>query len=188
MNNIEDQEVASEIVAEVRKHRWLYIFEAILLIILGILAITIPGLFTLATEMFIGWMFILVGLVTGYRAIQSRSAPGFWPSLFSSLVSLVLGVLLLVYPLQGVITLTILLAIFFLLQGIAQLVYAIQLKPINAWGWFFVSGLINLAMAAIIWYGWPSTAIWVIGLLVGINFLMFGFTLLFLMMSVKKVA
>ncbi len=175
-----------DVIADIQKHRSLYIFESIVFILLGLLAIAVPGLFTIATELFIGWLLVFAGAVQAYRSFVNRESQDFWPSILSAIIFLVAGFLLLFYPLRGVLTLTMLLAILFFLQGIAQIFYGFQLKPFKVWGWFLFGGIVNLLMAGIIWYGWPSTAFWVIGLLVGINLLMFGFSLLFTVLSLKN--
>lgn len=172
----------------IQKHRGFFIFEAIAFIILGILAVALPGVMTLGVELFIGWLFVLGGLVQGYRTLKSREAPGFWPSLISSILSIVIGVLLLAYPLTGVLTLTILLTVFFALEGIFKTILAFQIRPAQGWGWLLLSGLLALAMAIIIWSGWPGTAVWAIGLIVGINMLFFGSALLTMALSSRESA
>lgn len=163
-----------------KNHKTLFIVEGILFIILGALAIILPGLFTLAFELMLGWIFVFGGLIQGYRSLQSKESPGWIVSLISSLLYVVVGALLLFYPLKGVITLTFLLALFFFLEGIAQIVFAISVKPMKNWGWLILNGILALIIAFIIWSGWPGTVVWVLGLLVGINFLFYGFSRLFI--------
>jgi uncharacterized membrane protein HdeD (DUF308 family) len=171
---------------DLRRSRSLFIFEGIAFILLGILAIALPGIMTLGVELFVGWLLLIGGLVQGYRTLQAYEAPGFWASLLSSLLSIVIGVLFLVYPLQGVLTLTLLLMVFFFVEALAKIIFAFQIKPVQGWGWLLVSGILALGMGLIIFAGWPSTAVWVIGLLVGINMLFFGSALLSLAYNVKK--
>jgi uncharacterized membrane protein HdeD (DUF308 family) len=156
---------------------WL-IFEGFAFLLLGILAIILPGIMTLGVELFIGWLLLLGGLVKGFRTFQTYHTPGFWSSLATSLIAIIVGMLMLAYPLNGIITLTILLTAYFFIEGIAKIVWAVRLHPIKGWVWLLISGLIAIAMGAIIVSGWPSTALWVIGLLVGIDMLFFGSTLL----------
>lgn len=169
-----------------QKNRGLLIFEGIVFTILGCLAVALPGISTLSTELFIGWLLLLGGLVQGYRSIMARHAQGFVGSLLVSLMYIVFGVLLLLYPLTGVITLTLVLTFFFIVEGISKIILGFQMKPFSQWGWFILSGLIALAMAYIIYAGWPGTAFWVLGLLVGINMIFFGLTLLFFAFSLPK--
>ena len=125
---------------------------------------------------------------TGLSLIKlHRIVPGFTALLLTTLIYLVVGILLLAYPVQGIITLTVLLTIYFLLEGIAKIGWGIELHPVTGSGWLIVSGIISLILAAIIIAGWPGTAFWVLGLLVGINMLFFGSSLLALVWSAPKV-
>lgn len=168
------------------QHRGLYIFESIMFILLGLLAIALPGLMTLGLELFIGWLLIIAGVIQGYRTLVSEKSAGFWYSLFSAILSIVTGVLLLVYPMVGMLSLTMLLIVFFLLEGVAKIIYSFYLKPITGWGWVLFSGIIALALGAIIISGWPVTALWAIGLIVGINMLFYGVSLLALAIGMDK--
>lgn len=170
----------------IQKHRSLFIFEGILFIILGILAIALPGIMTLGIELLIGWLFIIGGAAQAYRSFTTRDTPSFAFSLISALLSIVIGIMLLMYPLTGVITLTILLIAYFLADGVIRIILGFKMKPILGWGWLVLSGVISLILAALLWAGWPGTVAWGIGLIVGINMLFFGSSLLTLAFSTPK--
>lgn len=169
-----------DIVELVKQHRKLFIFEGFFFIILGILAIVLPGVMTLGVELFIGWLFLIGGIIQGIRAFSSFRVPGFYATLFGAIISVIVGILLLVYPLSGILTLTLLLSLFFAFEGIAKIIMACCMKPLQSWGSLLLSGILSLALAIIIWSGWPGTAVWAIGLLVGINMLFSGCALLYL--------
>lgn len=164
----------------VQEHRGLFIFEGIVFVLLGILAIAIPGIFTLGVTLLVGWLFIAAGLVQLFRSVKAEGIPGALFAILSGIFYLVIGALLLLHPLTGVKTLTLLLAFFFLVDGIFQIAAGIRYRPFKNWGWLVLSGIISILLAAIIWSGWPGTAVWVIGLLVGINLLFAGISFLFL--------
>lgn len=170
----------------VQKHRGLYLFESILFILLGILAIAIPGLFTYSLELVIGILFLVGGVVQGYRACKAGKSSERPYSLFTALLGIVVGALLLFYPLTGVLTLTLLLAAFFLVDGIVTIALGLRVRPAQGWGWLLFSGIVSVVLAGIIWSNFPGSAVWVIGLLVGINLLIFGFSLLFLTLGTPK--
>lgn len=172
----------------IQEHRTLYWIEAIVFIILGILAIAIPQIMTLATEMFIGWLFLIGGIIQLFRSFSSWGISGFWPSLISSLLAIIIGALLIAYPLSGIMSLTFLLALYFFADGIARIVFGIEMRHTKRWGWLIVNGILSLALAFIVWSGWPGTAGWVIGLLVGINMLFIGFTYIALLTSKTPVS
>lgn len=169
----------------IKQHRGLFLFEGILVVLFGILAIAIPQIFTLGVTLFIGWLLIFSGIVQGFRAWKGMDREGFWPTLFSSILNIVVGILLITHPIAGIITLTLLLSVFFLLEGISKIYYALELKPHYQWGWLFFSGVLALILATIIIGGLPETSTWVIGLLFGINMLFTGIAMIAVATSIK---
>lgn len=169
-----------------RNNRNWILAEGILFTLLGFFAIAMPGISTLSTELFIGWLLLFGGIVQLYRTFQTRRDGSFIGSLLLSIMYLVFGILLLVFPIAGIFSLTILLIAFFIAEGISKFILGFQLKPTGQWGWFLFSGVISLVMAFIIWSGWPGTAFWVIGLLIGINMIFFGVSLILLGTGMPK--
>lgn len=157
-----------------------YLVEGAIFVILGILAIIAPFTFTVAFELMIGWLFVVGGIVQAYRIFTRKNSSGLAFSIFSSILYLVVGFLLLFYPFTGILTITFMLAAFYFLEGIAQISYATFLKDSPNWGWLLLSGIIAIIVAFIIWSGWPGTAYWVLGILVGINLIFYGFSKIFL--------
>lgn len=161
-------------------------FEAILFIILGMIAIALPQFFTIGLELLIGSLLIAGGIIQFIRLFQAKDAPGFWGSFFGAIFSIILGALFLIYPIAGILSLTYLLILYFLIDGAAKLYFAYQLKSFQNWGWILFSGILSLALAALIFSGLPGTAIWTLGLLVGINMLFFGFSLIGLASTIEN--
>lgn len=169
------------------RNRSLVLFEGIAFLILGLLAIALPQLFTFGFAQLLGWLFLFGGLIEAWRTFKTRHSPGTWASALTALLAVIVGFLLLARPLEAVLTLTILLTAMFLLEGIFKIFMAASLRQhLKNWGWILLSGVLSLAMAALIWSGWPSTAFWVIGLLVGINMLFFGYALIILYSELGK--
>ena len=168
-------ELQRAITQSVREHWVLFLVEGIILLVLGVLAIIVPMLATLAVAIFIGWLFLISGVVGVITTFWARHAPGFWWSLLSAVLGIAAGVVLLAWPVTGAVSLTLLLIVFFIIEGVASIMYAFEHKRelSGRWGWMLVSGIIDLILAAIIWAGLPGTAAWALGLLVGIN-LLFG--------------
>ena len=164
-----------------RKYRTWFMLYGVVLVILGFLAIALPNVATLATGILIGWL-LVAGGAFGLIAVFSagKSASGFWWNLFTSIIYLLAGLSLLFRPVAGVLTLTILLAAYLFAGGIVKIIMAIGYRSDipKAWGWVLFSGLVDLALAFIIMSGFPGTATWVIGLMVGINLLMMGVSLI----------
>jgi uncharacterized membrane protein HdeD (DUF308 family) len=109
---------------------------------------------------------------------RSKSTPGFWWSLLTAVVVSLFGVMLIAQPLPGMLTLTAMLIGLFILEGLVAVYMAFELrKHLQHWGWTLVKGVVDLVLAGTIWSGWPGSAAWAIGLLVGVNMLFFGFSL-----------
>jgi uncharacterized membrane protein HdeD (DUF308 family) len=163
-------------------HWVLYLVEGVVLLVLGAIAIIIPPLATLATTILFGWLFLISGLVGLFTSFMMRAAPGFWWSLISAALGVLVGGWLLAQPVSGAVSLTILLVAFFIIEGVVSIMFALDHKRelSGRWGWMLVSGIVDLALGAMILAGLPSTAAWAIGLLVGIN-MVFGGTALIAM-------
>lgn len=170
----------------INQHRGLLLFESIVFILLGMLAIAIPPLFTYSIEILIGSLLIVAGLVQGYRLFFAKDMVGAIGGMVTAVISLLVGLSLLVYPITGIIALTVLLAIFFLIQGCAQLYMGVEMRQLKGSGWIIFSACTSLILALLIWSQLPGSAAWVIGLLFGINLLISGFSQLFLVLGTPK--
>jgi uncharacterized membrane protein HdeD (DUF308 family) len=160
-------------------HWVLFLVEGVVLVVLGATAIVIPVIATLAATVVLGWLFLVSGIMGLVSTFWMRQAPGFWWALISAVLGIVVGALLLASPLRGAVTLTIVLVAFFIIEGVASIMFALEHKRqlSGRWGWMLVSGIVDLVLGAMIFAGLPSTAAWAIGLLVGIN-MVFGGTAL----------
>ena len=149
--------------------------RGIILVILGLIAIAVPPIATLAFTIIIGWIFLASGIVGLITTFWARQAPGFWWSLVSAIIAIAAGLVLLLWPTSGTVSLTLLLIAFFVVEGIASIMYAIEHgnRLTGRWVWMFVSGIVDLILAGIIFAGLPGTAAWALGLLVGID-MVFG--------------
>lgn len=171
---------AQRAVANALHAHWkLYLVEGIVLMVLGVAAILLPPLATLTVTLLFGWLFLLSGIIGLITSFWMRQAPGFWWSLVSAVLGIVVGVWLLASPVAGAVSLTLVLIVFFIIEGIASIMFALDHKRelSGQWGWMLASGIVDLILAVMILAGLPSTAAWAIGLLVGIN-LVFGGTAL----------
>ena len=149
------------------------------MLILGVLAVALPNLASIGIELVIGWLFIIGGFVRAATVFGKHLMPGRWWSVASSVLSVVIGALLVARPLQGVMSLTMLLAALFVIEGVAGIFIALEFRQyLRSWVFTLLSGLINLVLAYMIWRGWPNTATWVLGLFVGINLVFVGIALI----------
>jgi uncharacterized membrane protein HdeD (DUF308 family) len=172
------------------EHWKLYLIEGIILVVLGALAIVLPVVATFAFTLTIGWLFLIAGVVGLFTTFSMRAAPGFWWALVSAVISLLAGLVLLAWPLSGTLSLTLVLIAFFFVEGVATILYAIDHKvqlP-NRWAWMLMSGIVDLILAGIIFAGLPGSAVWALGLLVGINMLFGGVAMIGMALAARNTA
>jgi uncharacterized membrane protein HdeD (DUF308 family) len=172
--------IQAAIAASLHTHWKFFLIEGLVLLVLGTAAILIPPLATVAVEILIGWAVLISGVLGLVMTFQTRGLPGFGWSLLSAVVGIVAGAVLLIWPLSGVFSLTLILTVFLVLEGIASIMYALahRRERSSRWGFMLASGLVDLALAAMIFAGLPATAAWAIGLLVGINLVFGGIALI----------
>ncbi|QQO13205.1 DUF308 domain-containing protein [Bradyrhizobium diazoefficiens] len=164
----------------IREHWVAFLVEGVLLTVLGFAAMIVPPLASIATTIWLGWIFLISGVVGLVLTFWARGMPGFWWSLISGVLAVAAGVILLAAPVQGTYALTIVLGAYFLAEGVASILYALEHRRelTGRWSWMLVAGLMDILIAAIIIIGLPGSALWAIGLLVGINLAFGGATLI----------
>lgn len=146
----------------------------VLLIVLGIVAIALPSVSTIFAETWFALILISSGFAKLVYATETRAQGGFlWKLLLSGLY-IATGIMLFVYPLNGILTLTLLLGSFLLTEGVFELILAFRLRPQQNWTWVLGDGIITLILGAMIWFQWPFNAPWLIGTLVGVSILFTG--------------
>ena len=171
--------IQAAIKSTIREHFTLFLIEGIVLIVLGALAILLPPIATIAVTIILGWIFLVSGIMGLVATFGARGAPGFWWALVSAVLAIAAGLVLLVQPASGALSLTLVMIAFFIVEGVATIMYALEHRRelSGRWEWMLASGIIDLTLAAIILTGFPGTAAWALGLLLGVN-LLFGGTAL----------
>src|SRR5580704_4318508 len=174
----------------IHAHWRLFLFEGIMLLILGAAAIILPQVATLAFTLVIGWLFLISGGIGLVTTFWMRNAPGFWWALLSAVIGIAAGIVLIRWPISGSVSLTLLLIAFFVVEGIATLMYAVEHRAqlSSRWGWMLASGIVDLILAGIIFAGLPETATWALGLLVGINLLFGGTAMIGMALAARNAA
>ncbi|MBR1227265.1 MULTISPECIES: HdeD family acid-resistance protein [unclassified Bradyrhizobium] len=178
----------SDMGAAVKAHWKAFLFEGILLAVLGLAAMIVPPLASLAVTIFLGWMFLISGIAGLVVTYWARQMPGFWWSLFSAALAVLAGLVLLARPMQGVLTLTIVVGAYFLIEGVTTIMYALEHRRelSGRWSWLLVSGLMDILISFLIIAGLPGSAEWAIGLLVGINLVLGGASLVGMALAARK--
>jgi uncharacterized membrane protein HdeD (DUF308 family) len=189
-NPTPSQELRTAFARSVRDHWLLFLIEGIVLIVLGALAIVLPMVASLAFTLFVGWLLLLGGAMGLIVTFLGRRAPGFWWSLISALLAIVAGGVLLWWPFRGEVSLTLVMILFFIIDGVASIMLALEHRRelSGRWGWLVVSGVIDLVLAAIIISGFPGTATWVVGLMLGIDLTFAGVTMVAIALGARRIA
>lgn len=156
------------------------------LIILGVAAIAFPLLTTIAAKIALGWLFLIGGVVQIAHAFSTRQWSEFFFDLLVGLLYLIAGGWLALFPLTGIVTLTVLLAALFIAQGVLEGLMAFRMRPAAGWLWMLIAAIAAFAVGVLIIAHLPSSAAWAIGLLVGIKLIMSGWAYLFLTMAATK--
>jgi len=183
-------QLKSKMSAAVRDHWKAFLVEGIVLAILGLAAMIVPPLAGLAVTIFLGWMFLVSGIAGLVVTIWARAMPGFWWSLISAALAVLAGGTLLARPLQGLFTLTVIIGVYFVAEGVATIMYALEHRRelSGRWSWLLVAGLMDILIAFFIIAGLPGSTEWAIGLLVGINLLFGGATLIGMALAARNTA
>lgn len=166
-------ETASHVIREamrekVKRHSFWYLLQSVLMILGGILALVFPLISSVAIVIFLGWLLIFSGVLQAFSLIDVRHVPHFWLQLVSVVLSVLVGILFLRNPEAGLLTLTLLLIVFFMVEGISKIIFSLTIRPFPNWGWVFASGIVGILLAFYLWANTPVTAIWLLGVLLGI--------------------
>jgi len=162
------------------------IILAILLIVFGFLAIAIPFASSWGVVVVIAWLIVFSGGTQFIHAFQSKGVGHILWKLLVAVIYLIAGFYFLVHPILGVAAFTLALAIFFVLEGVTDLVAYFQNRSQVGSGWILFDGIVTLILGLMVWRQWPSSSLWVIGTLVGISMIFTGTTRLMLGLAAKK--
>jgi uncharacterized membrane protein HdeD (DUF308 family) len=181
-----DQEHA--IAESIRSYWGLLLAQGIVMMLLGVAAVIWPQISTLAVGIYAGWMFLFSGVTGLVLMFMAPNVGAFLWSLLTSALSLLVGVVLLWHPVEGAVSLTLMLVAFFLVEGIFQIAGAFRNRQTlpESWGWLLMSGIADLVLAALIIQGWPATAVWTLGLFVGLNLISSGLALAMVAAASRK--
>jgi len=170
----------------VKRYSLWYLIEGVLLVVAGMLAIIFPMVSSIAAIVLLGWLLIVSGILQGFSLLGARHVPHFWLQLISVVLSILIGFLFLRDPEQGLLTITLLLIVFFMMEGISKVVFALTIKPFPNWGWVLASGVVGIVLSALLWASLPVTAVWLVGLLLGLQLISVGAAIGYLAWQVRQ--
>lgn len=166
----------------VRRSRAWYIAQGILFVVAGLLAFFLPALTVMAVDVILGILLVVSGLYQAYQGVTGRSG---W-MVFSGVLSLAVGIFMLVMPVAGAVAVATLVAFFLFIEGIVEIVLALQLRFSRRWGWLLAAGILSVILSIILLIGWPEQTLTLVGIFLGLNFLFYGLAILAITISVPK--
>ena len=184
-------EAAAEVLREamretVRRHSLWYLIQGGLMIVGGVLALVYPVIASFAVVGLLGWVLIASGVVQGISLIGAQSVPNFWLQLVSVGLSIVVGILFLSDPGGSLTTVTFLLIVYLVVEGISKVIFALTIRPFPNWGWVLASGVFSVLIAFVLYASLTSVSLWLLGLLLGIQLIAEGAALGYLAWDIRK--
>ena len=160
-------------------HWRLVLAQGVIMVILGVLALAAPVFATIAVDIYVGWLFLFSGVLGLIAIFSARHPTRFRWGMVTAGLSLVLGVMLVWKPVEGALSLTMLLTAFFIAEGLFQATTSVAYRGSigSTWGWMLASGIADLALAAIILSTWPTSVIWALGIIAGVNLITSGWAI-----------
>ena len=186
-------EAASQVMRDamrqtVKRHSLWYLIQGGLMVVAGAFALLYPIFSSLAVVVFLGWLLIISGIAQGISLIGARNVPHFWLQLISVVLSVVIGLMFVRNPGQGLFTLAMLLIVYFMVEGISKVIFSLTIRPFPNWGWVLASGIVGILAAVYLWSSLPVKAMWILGLLLGVLLISEGAALGYLAWQVRKTA
>ena len=170
--------------ASLRRHSWLFFALGLVSILVGLLAIGAPHVWTEKFVVVIGVLLLITGVTEVIHAVMVRNGKGFALHLLAAALYLLVGLFFLEHPVRGARVLTLLLGAGFLVGGLLRIIFSVVMR-FPGWSWVMFLGVVDLILGGIILSGWPGSSEWVIGLFVGIDLLFNGWAWVFLALSVR---
>jgi uncharacterized membrane protein HdeD (DUF308 family) len=173
----------------VRANSNLFVAQGVIITLLGVAAVVWPQVSTLAVDLFAGWLFLLSGVLALAMMFAAPNSSGFFWAFLTGALSLFAGVLLLWHPVEGAVSLTLVLIAFFVAEGAFQTVFSFQYRAVfpESWGWMLFSGITDLILAGLIAAGLPGSAAWALGVIVGVNLITSGVAITMVAVTVRRI-
>jgi uncharacterized membrane protein HdeD (DUF308 family) len=186
--SVSSVDVRSAVSAAIHRHWGLFLVEGLVLIVLGTLAVLVPAVAAVAATAVFGWILLISGVVGLIATFRAQGSPGFAWSLISAILGIAAGAILLSMPVQGTLTLTAVLIAFLLVEGLATVLFALEHRKGSSgrWSWVLTSGIVDLVLGVMLLAGLPGTAVWALGLLIGINMMFGGWSLVWMALHARS--
>ncbi len=151
----------------IRRRSLLYLIQGGLLVLAGALALIFPFIFSTGVLVLIGWLLVLSGVVQAIGLIGATRVPYFWLQLVSVSLGVVVGFLLISRPEAGLLAVALLLVVYFMIEAVSRIVFALMIRPMDDWLYLLGSGVVGIVVALILAANLGGAAQWLLGTLLG---------------------
>ena len=158
----------------IRKRSLLFLIQGAVMVLAGLVALIFPAFMSVGLLSLLGWLLILSGIVQVISLIGATQVPYFWLQLVTVTLEMLVGYLLVSNPAAGLVAVTFLMLVLFLVGGITRVVFALMIRPMNDWLWILASGLVAILCALVLFGSLPQAATWLLGFLLGIQLVALG--------------
>ena len=158
----------------IRKRSLLFLIQGGVMMLAGLIALVFPAFMSMGLLSLLGWLLILSGIVQIISLIGATQVPYFWLQLVTVALEMLVGYLLVSNPAAGLVAVTFLMLVLFLVGGIARVVFALMIRPMQDWIWVMASGLVAIVCALVLFGSLPQAASWLLGFLLGVQLLAAG--------------
>ena len=169
----------------VRRLSLLFLMQGVLMVIAGIVALIYPLFTTVAVALLLGWMLIISGIAQAVTLVGGSNAPHFWLQIISAVLSVVVGFLFIRNPAASVATFVVLMIVFFLVEGLAKIVFSLTVRPLANWGWVLASGVLGILIAVWLLMN-PGMSLLFLGIFIGVQLIAEGVAIARMAWSVRR--
>ena len=170
----------------VKRYSLWYLLQGILMVVAGFLALVYPLIASVAIVYLLAWILIVSGVVQGIGLIGARQVPHFWLQLISVVIAIVVGLLLLRQPESGLVVFSVLLIVYFMVEGMAKIIFALSIKPFPNWGWVLGAGIVSILLAVYLWANLAVASEFLLGILLGVQLICEGAAMTYLAWRVRE--
>lgn len=170
----------------IRKRSLVFLVQGGVMVLAGVVALIFPAFMSTGLLSLLGWLLILSGIVQVVSLIGATQVPYFWLQLISVVLEVMVGYLLVSNPAAGLVAVTFLMLVLFLVDGFARIVFALMIRPMGDWLWVLASGLVAVGCAMVLFANLPEAASWLLGFLLGIHLICAGGALGFLAWRLRR--
>ncbi|MBD8897357.1 HdeD family acid-resistance protein [Rhodanobacter sp. DHG33] len=168
------------------RHNWGWLLAlGVLLLMLGIVALVDSVVATVTSALVFGWILLLAGIIEGVQTFRHRGSGHLLLHALNAVLAVVVGFMLLRNPLAGAVVMTLLLAIYFVVGGVFRIVAGWGVHAPGR-GWVILNGIVTLVLGVLIWAQWPASGLWVIGLFIGIDLIVVGWSQVMTALAVRS--